>query len=371
MLFFAQDILSKLSFIIECPEGGTVWLGISAVYRMSIALALFHLLMLIILSISKWTGSKIGSILNDACWMLHIVIISCVFVASLWIPNSYINIYGYLSRFLSMLFLIFQGIWILSIAYKVNEVLVDYHAESGSKLSMGLLLATTTAIYVCDVVFLYLQFEWFGRWSFNFWILTILVIMFVIYTLMTVFQTRENASILTNSIVILYSLYLSWSAMASEPEEECNPFVISNSNTFFQIIIGLIFTIASILSISIITKTYEESDGFHSNWAEIDEDDQLEDIEIAHKRMELEDSYIYPVSNATIFFHAVMIFAWWYYSMLLSNWGDPTINNDKATYFKANLFSMWMKLISQFICYAIFLWSLVGPLIFPDRDWDI
>ena len=60
-----------------------------------------------------------------------------------------------------------------------------------------------------------------------------------------------------------------------------------------------------------------------------------------------------------------------YYSMLLTNWGDPTINSDKANYFQANEFSMWAKLLGQFAWYAIFLWSLIGPLVLPDRDWDI
>lgn len=194
--------------------------------------------------------------------------------------------------------------------------------------------------------------------------------MFMIYTTLTILQTRENASILTNACVISYLLYLSWTAMASEPDETCNPFVKSNENTVAQIFLGFIFTSLSILSISIITTSGDE-EGFRSNWAEAEDDHSLEDIEIGNKKVNVEDSHIFPISNATIYFHIVMILASCYYAMLLSNWGDPTVNNDKTTYFQANNFSVLMKFTSQFVCYGIFLWSLVGPIVFPDRDWEV
>lgn len=50
----------------------------------------------------------------------------------------------------------------LSIAYKLNEFLVDYHTEVGSAFSMSLLLVITILIYLFDGVFLFFQFKWFG-----------------------------------------------------------------------------------------------------------------------------------------------------------------------------------------------------------------
>jgi hypothetical protein len=192
----------------------------------------------------------------------------------------------------------------------------------------------------------------------------------MIYTALTVLQTRENASILTNACVTSYLLYLSWTAMASEPEETCNPFINSNENTVAQIFLGFFFTAISILSISIITTSGEE-EGFRSNWAEADDEHSLEELEVGNKKVNVEDAHIFPISYATIYFHAIMMLACFYYAMLLSNWGDPTVNSDKSTYFQANSFSVTMKFGSQFACYGIFLWSLIGPILLPDRDWDI
>ena len=313
--------------------------------------------------------SQVGSLINDGCWTFHFLFIATLFVATFWINNDIINLYGYACRLASMMFLIIQGICILSIAYKINQFLVDYHSEAGSTVSISLLLGTTIGLYAFDILFLYYQFMWFGGCTFNLWVLILSIMMFFVYTALTVLQTRENASILTNAFVMSYTLYLSWTAMASEPDDECNPFVYSNSNTIAQIVLGLIFTSISILSISIITKSDDE--GFRSNWAESSDENSLDNLEVGNKTIPVENSFIFPISVATMYFHGVMILACCYYAMLLSNWGDPTVNNDKTNYFKANEFSVWMKLLSQFICYLIFLWSLIGPIVMPDREWDI
>ena len=372
-LFFAKDMKDQVSFFISinCPDGTEAWFGISAVYRMSFALVVFHTLMLIILLICKGLESEIGPILNDGCWTFNIMIIFTVFVASFWIDNKYIMYYGYFWRLASALFLIFQGIWILSIAYKLNRSLVDYHSSTGSGYSMAILLAVTALFYIFDAIFFYHQIKWFGSCQFNIWVFVVLIIMFVIFTIMTVLQTREDASILTNSIVVSYLLYLSWSAFASEKNESCNPFLKSDSNTLAQIVLGFVFTSISLLSISIVTKNNTSNEnGFESNWAESEDSEEIKDIEIGNQKINVEDSYIFPTSYATMFFHGIMILAWAYYAMLISNWGDPTINHSRTHFFSANDFSVGMKLFSQLVCYLIFSFSLIGPLIWPDRDWD-
>lgn len=110
LLFYAKDIFETYSYFLECPEGGSACMGISAVYRMSFVLVVFHLLMLTILAGSKCCDSEIGSVINDGCWTFHVMFILILFVMSFWIHNDFFILYGHISRFLSMPFLIFQGI---------------------------------------------------------------------------------------------------------------------------------------------------------------------------------------------------------------------------------------------------------------------
>jgi hypothetical protein len=68
------------------------------------------------------------------------------------------------------------------------------------------------------------------------------------------FKTRDDASILTSSLVVAYLLYLQWSALASRPNDQCNPFEHSNANTVLQIIVGAFVTVISLMVISSTTK---------------------------------------------------------------------------------------------------------------------
>lgn len=66
---------------------------------------------------------------------------------------------------------------------------------------------------------------------------------------------RQNATIFPASLASLYFTYLSWSALSSIPDETCNPLFFSRTNTIMQIIVGSIFTFATIGSIATASKS--------------------------------------------------------------------------------------------------------------------
>jgi hypothetical protein len=39
-----------------------------------------------------------------------------------------------------------------------------------------------------------------------------------------------------------------------------------------------------------------------------------------------------------------MLLASLYYAMLMTNWGDPTLNGDKSNFYEANWASFWIKI---------------------------
>jgi Serine incorporator (Serinc) len=59
--------------------------------------------------------------------------------------------------------------------------------------------------------------------------------------------------------------------------------------------------------------------------------------------------------------------------MLLTNWGNPTVwdNKDGQTipYYSANDQSFWVKLSVQWLSTALYLFSMIAPVIFPDREF--
>ena len=89
-------------------------------------------------------------------------------------------------------------------------------------------------------------------------IISVTIIAGIVFFVIVLLRTREDASILTSSVVLLYITYLQWSALASNPNETCNPFMFSNTNTVFQIILGLFFTYIALMIISGSTKKSDE-----------------------------------------------------------------------------------------------------------------
>ena len=60
-----------------------------------------------------------------------------------------------------------------------------------------------------------------------------------------------------------------------------------------------------------------------------------------------------------------------YMAMLCTNWASPTIlKNDTVHFFESNESSYWLKIVSQWITMSIYIFSLVAPFIFPDRDFS-
>jgi len=240
-----------------------------------------------------------------------------------------------------------------------------------------LLIGFTVIIYILDVIFLVFQFIWFYECAINVVLLCILIFFSVAFTVLVALKTRKDSSILTNAFVLSYALYLSWSAMSSKPDDACNRFQSSNVNTVYQVLLGMVFTLITLFSISMLTK----KDGEETNEIQImnaplvekeETDEQLDEIHQVGKEetMSPEEAHVFPVSVATILFQVLMMFACMYYGMLLTNWGDASINDERTDVFKSNNFSYWIKISAQWVCFLIYTFSLVGPLVCPNRDWD-
>lgn len=77
----------------------------------------------------------------------------------------------------------------------------------------------------------------------------------------------------------------------------------------------------------------------------------------------------FPITPATIFFQLLLVLASIYYSMLLTNWGNPTIFEGTVDFFSANKASFRVKLVAQWVTILIYTFSMVAPLLFPNREF--
>ena len=120
------------AFGVGCPEeiGGASCAGASALIRISWALALFHVFMLFIVALrTSWAAA-----FHDGCWGVKFIVVAALWISSLWIPNDPVmNGYMSFSRIISVVFLMYQALLILVVAYNLNDVLIsNVEKEGGS-----------------------------------------------------------------------------------------------------------------------------------------------------------------------------------------------------------------------------------------------
>ena len=238
-------------FGFDCTMGGSACTGASALIRTSWSLAIFHVIMLCIVALRN----DFAAAFHDGCWGAKFLIVTGIFIASLWIPNDPV-MDGYLqfARIVSIFFLMYQALLILVLAYTLNSTLVrNVNREGDNAFSCsGIILITVFVLtFAGDITWLVFQYIEFGGegCGANIAFLIISTILGVFMHVIVIFRTRDDASVLTSSIVWAYQLYLQWSAMSSSSDPECNPYTHSAGNTTAEIIIGLFFTFLALLII--------------------------------------------------------------------------------------------------------------------------
>ena len=273
-------IFSNFWLGLSCPEasgGAAECFGPSLLVRMSLALALLHLLVFLICLLRNEMAAEF----NEGCWGFKILIVIGLIISFLWIDNSFFFGYLVFAEWISFSFLVFQAI----------------------------LIILTVVLAGCNIVWIILQFSQYSSCTFTIWqqIFTC-VAGFTMYALVLL-KTRDDASIFTSSLVLTYTLYLQWSALTSNPDLTCNPNIQSAGSSTFELTTGLIFTFVTLLVISSHTLSEDESPkvatGINAPILEMqtfkDNKQDKEDERKIEKGEDLERKAL-PITSATIMF---------------------------------------------------------------------
>ncbi|XP_008396798.2 serine incorporator 1, partial [Poecilia reticulata] len=198
-------------------------------------------------------------------------------------------------------------------------------------------------------------------------------------------ESQPRSGLLQSSLVTLYTMYLTWSAMTNEPDRDCNPSLLGiiglNSTspkgqdhvvTWWdaQGIVGLILFLMCVLYSSIrnssnaqvnkLTLTTDES-------ALIEDGPQTDSFEESSGLNRAVDNEKDGVTYSYSFFHFMLFLASLYIMMTLTNWYSPDSKYETMT---SRWPSVWVKISSSWICIGLYVWTLVAPLVLVNRDFD-
>lgn len=218
------------------------------IYRQLIYRASFSLTILFtILSIL----SSFGDIFNKGFWVLKLMFGVFIFMAFWWVDNSIFTGWSYVSRYISFVWLLVQGLLLLDFSHDVHFVVLENaeKAENEGQESRQLyalyliLSAVGLAGAVVGLVFLFRDYSGCGLGLF-FIILTL--ILGVITTVLSLLNS-VNRGLLTPCLMFAYSVFICWYALLSSPDVSCNPTAGDSNGGLTAIIVISIVSIIILL----------------------------------------------------------------------------------------------------------------------------
>lgn len=81
------------------------------------------------------------------------------------------------------------------------------------------------------------------------------------------------------------------------------------------------------------------------------------------------DSQIYTTPGLRILLANVIvifILATCYYAMVLTNWGTEQADFELGNARQGSE-AMWLQASAQWVCFLMYIWAQIAPLLFPDR----
>jgi serine incorporator 1/3 len=390
--------------------------GNAGVYRpMTIATNFFIIMSMV---------TKYKSQFNRQLWPTKYGIYLFMVFLSIFFNNSpiFTGFYLWLARIGATIFVLLQQVILIDVAYNWNEDWVD-RADQYDRLVYGsgnvwlrAIVATCVGFYISTFVGIVLLYQYFDGCAENVWIITLTLIGIITVTIIQL--SGSEGSLLTSSIISLYVTYLAYSMVSKNPNGHCNPQLGSNDVT--GIVIGLTLTAISLawtgwswtaeerLNVDGIqsAKTMNGSTGsaaqqrYNNNGGggglnldvpfldpgdvptsglvlgsngsnrnnNNDDGDDDDDMDFAYNSGR-PGSQVWKLN-------VVMALICCFVAMTLTGWGTLVHfdSGSDATFHAANptigRFNMAMIGISQWCVIILYIWTLVAPIVFPDRDFS-
>lgn len=341
------------------------WFQQQAVLRVSLGNFLFFGLFALIMIGVKDQNDRRDS-WHHGGWIFKMIIWVLLVVLMFFLPNEVISVYGIMSKFGAGLFLLVQVIILLDFTHTWNDAWVERDEQ---KWYIALLIVSV-ACYLATFTFSGILFIWFNPSGHDcglniFFIVTTMILAFIFG--IVALHPAVNGSLLPASVISVYCAYVCYTGLSSEPRDYvCNGLHNkSKAVSTSTLILGMLTTVLSVLysavragsSTTFLSPPSSPKSGGSKPLLE------GEDVEGNEKKKGTEAR---PVSYSYSFFHVIFALASMYSAMLLSGWTNSSKNSDLID---VGWTSVWVRIGTEWVTAGLYMWTLVVPLLFPDREF--
>uniref|UniRef100_A0A7N5ZTC0 Uncharacterized protein n=1 Tax=Anabas testudineus TaxID=64144 RepID=A0A7N5ZTC0_ANATE len=372
-----------------------MFVGYKAVYRVCFGMSMWFLGFSILMINIKNSRDPRAAV-HNGFWFFKFAALVAITVASFYIPDG---LFTY-SWFVvgsggAFIFILIQLVLLVDFAHTWNESWVDKMENGNSRGWYAALLGVTILNYILSFTAVVLFFIFYTKpdgcfinkffISFN---MLFCIVASVVSVLPKVQNSQPRSGLLQSSIITLYTMFLTWSAMTNEPDKECNPSLLSifqqitaptyvplemeNQTAWWdaQSIVGLVIFVLCILYSSIRSSSTSQVSKLTmaSNDKVIMEEgssspDLSEELTGPRRVMDNERDMVHYSYSC---FHCMFFLASLYIMMTLTNWYSPDTDYTITSKWPA----VWVKISSSWVCLALYIWTLVAPMIFTNRDFS-
>jgi len=401
----SEGLPSIGSYLVEAWTGGclqyeTVELqtkcsGNNGVYRSAGASFVFFLIAAMAAA-CKPTANRIA-------WGAKYILFLFFVTGTVFIPNQplFQPIFLQLSRVGGAIFIFFQQIILIDMAYNWNESWVakadeaEQDKDGGGRKWLGAILASCAILYVASIVGIGVMYAYYSGsgCSTNVAFITITLIMGIVCT--GIQLSGEEASLLASAVIFSYATYLCFTSVSKNPIAECNPKL--GDTDVLGIILGILFVLVSLSwtgwsftaahklgeeprpssTMSRQASLVENGDSGGSDSHEVKQSKKVGGIVMNNgdedgntnsgttKRND--DDGNEPAKTWKL--NIVLALVSCFFAMALTSWGTIEASGDAANP-DVGRASMWIIIASQWLALLLYLWTLAAPRLFPDRDFS-
>lgn len=358
-------LLEKFPWINTSDDQSKEWFQIQAVLRVSLGNFLFFGVLALLMIGVKDQNDRRDS-WHHGGWTVKMVIWALLVILMFFIPNVVITIYGFISKFGAGLFLLVQVIILLDATHTWNDAWV---AKDEQKWYIALLVISVVC-YLGAYALSGVLFIWFNPSGHDCGLNIFFIVMTMILALafaVIALHPAVNGSLLPASVISIYCAYVCYTGLSSEPRNYlCNGLhKASRAVSTSTLILGMLTTVISVLysalragsSTTFLSPPSSPRSGGQKPLLDSDELEAGKDKKDAEPR---------PVSYSYSFFLLIFALASMYSAMLLSGW---TSSSDSSDLIDVGWTSVWVRICTEWVTAGLYAWSLVAPLIFPDREF--
>jgi serine incorporator 1/3 len=391
---------------IKCPDGDCY--GWVAVHRINFALGIFHIIMAVLL-LGVNSSKNPRAAIQNGFWGPKIIAWLALVVVSFLIPEAFFMVWGnYVALIGATLFLLLGLILLVDLAHTWAEYCLEQIDATDSRAWRGVLIGSTLGMYAASLAMTGIQYYFFAgpKCSMNQAAITINLIFLIIVSAVSVHpaiqEYNPKAGLAQSAMVAVYCTYLTMSAVSMEPDDkQCNPLIRAQGTRTTSIIIGAIVTMLTVAYTTTRAATQGVALGGKGKSIRLPEDDEHDlvtqqpdsrrEMRAAALRQAVEegslpadallddddesDSGNTPKDDertstqySYALFHIIFFLATaWVATLLTMNIEESTKDGNDFAPVGRTYWASWVKIVSAWVCYAIYTWTLVAPIVLPDR----